>query len=1439
MFSPTAFPNGAILYDFITHVPPPSHVALSPFDLYREPLAVIALADGREMGDAVFSKRHSMNGPGPTMVEKNIRALYQELEELRDNFPKVLVHRILIFDCVPGDVPIPEGMTALPPADEYAGTALKAEVCDISSILLAEMMTLAKSFEAMTAIESPGLARQKDGPDGTSEFSRRTSPFPMAKHLQRSNSMAAFEDRNLNRSSMPTIPNRPRMNSSNSTPARPSTPVHGSGSSHPLGHDGPASVPGTVTSSPTHKATKPDAAEEHHERSLRDRVFVQGFGPGGANERLRLKKKGRLAVVIGSMYLQAGRWGDSLKELSDGAAAARSLNDHIWHAKALELILVNLLLLGWSGLEFQVPTVCLQNNDKTSLMTFTGLGSEVADPRQPKHIGHLQSLLTELLEKIISSYSRLSAENLPPLPLSERIIGFSKIQAALHICDGKLSRQCFDMIVMGKRADRDLTTTPRLLVNPTRQSILAFLFRAFPSVQTELLTTVDRVSILSGIASVLGPLGYHRKKAMVIRELVSVLIGGLVEARTRGAAEAGVHPAAGLISLIPGDPRSNGAMALDLSEGDVEQGIEAFLELLCKSYGIVGFDHARPRRQSLIHGFDDSDEAVIARIRSQLATRFFGFTSIKLNILRACINFSEALPDFNGVLKFSSDLMRTAGSGVAPGPRHEDAAPLIHRDEQIRLATNISRTSGLVQRIGMTHLTAEFWDEFLVREVRLEPLPSTRIPVPHARHFLPGATAARTSQDVNPFIYNPFLKEADDTAAAHLVADELARFKVTLQNTYDIELDIESIRLETEGVEFEALKESAVVGPYRTQVLRLQGRPKEEGFITITGAIIKIRGCRERRFAIFPKPFSPHREEKIKVRGVASMLGAGRTENFAQFSLEPYSLDLNVTRPQPLLTVKSTTLPQSSVMILEGERQTFSVTLQNQSPTPVDFMLFSFKDSTQEPLQAALSSRDATPVELYEYELILMKKQALRLPQNDQGRSIAAHGEATFEFEILGKPGLTQATIQVDYTHLGVPRDEVTEQFYTRQLSVEMTVTVNASVELIRIDTMPMRGLMPQPLRDRLGGPDAAVPDEHCLLSLDLRNAWPSQVTVQLESRDGISVEEDILPGKTSRVIIPIKRIYLEDPHASIPSLNPRSRQFVLSTSKVSPDMERAHREAFWYREKILESLRTTWRTTSVPKKSGAIELRNMRLTTRMIDIIKIPEVEIDVFMESPPNNNDNNDDDDDNNNNNNNNDGSQEPRRTAYVDEFMQIRVHITNRTKKAILPLVRLVPSLCHRTINIALDHTRKFAWNGTLQQLLPELAGNSAMDFTIGVTALCRGKFEITASVEEVRLRGAENDEQGGDGKRWTDRGAEEEEEEDSKVNDDGGGRGGETGGEKEMEEEENEKAKQEEEEEDLGHPRPEDIQKMMDAALGVKERRMWHSRQPCILTVKDRE
>ncbi|KAI0550834.1 hypercellular protein A [Xylaria curta] len=1386
MFSPLAFPDGAIFYDLITYVPPPSHLALSPFDLFREPLAVIAVADGQELQNAAFSKRQSANGYAPTMAERNIRTLYQELEDLRDAYPKVLTHHVLIFDYnSPSEtsIPLPEGIKTIPPLEHSKRTTMKTVMCDISSLLLAEMNTLAKSFEAMTSIDSPGQAPSRPGLQSTGSWTsedanpvaRRNSQFAVST-VTRSASASGTADKGQARMSMPPFKSVPFDSNSSTPSARPSTPVR-SGLSHPPTTFDDISANGTNlgTLSPEQKSGL--RADEETARSRnQDKVAVQGFGPGGLNEKWRNKGKGRATIVVASLYLQAGRWTDALKELIEGATVAKSINDHLWHGKALELIFISLLMLAWAGHEFQVPIVCLPPNEKASSGLFKALEAEGADPSQPKYLRNLEVVLPDLLERIIGLYSRISGEQLPPFPLSETIIRFSNTLTALHLCDGRLGKESLDVMILSKYPSKVLDTSPRLTITPSRGHINNFLFKAFPSSAPELLTTADRSIILSGIAAILGILGYHRKKALVLRELISVLIGGLVEARTRGAAEVGIHPAAGLVALNAINGHGKGADALDLNEGDIEHGIDAFLGLLCKTYGVVGFEDARsgPGASS-----STSDEDVISRINSQSATRQFGFPNVKLNIARACINVSEALPDFHGVLRFSSDLLRTAGSGVAPGPRRENAAPIISRDEQIRLVTNISKTSSLSQRMGLGHLSAEYWDEFLIRGITLDPLPVTRPPIAHSKNVLPGVTTARTSQDVNPFIYNPFLRITDkSTVTQTLVADEAATFRITIQNPFEIDLEIESIKLYTEGADFDSSEISTIIGPYRTQILKIQGTPRSAGSLKITGAIVRVLGCRERRFPIFSSPWTPDRELKIKGIGLGA-LKQKKALSSPGPPIKPDSIDLAVIKAQPILLVKSTSLPQSSIMLLEGERRTFSVTLHNISTTPADLLLFSFQDSTQGPLQTALASRDASPAELHEYEWILAKKQALRHRKiDDSKRYIAPGSTATFEFEILGKPGLTSGTIQVDYAHLGIPQSEIESQFFTRQVCLDLTVTVNASVELSRVDILPIHTNVPQQLWDRIrtGERDESTASgDYCLLLLDLRNAWPSDLQVHIKAGRDIGIEEHILPGNTNRVVVPVPRIYIEDPHASIPALNPsRQRQFVVSSSKITPEIERGNREAFWYREKMLENISGTWKTLSGPAREGTIQLRGVRLTPRMIEAIKIDEVGIDISVEEPQ---------------------PEGRANTIFVDEFVQIRVQVTNRTDKPIYPTVRIQPSLRNRPVNVALDFTRKFAWNGTLQQTLPLLGAKSSAELRVGATALCRGEFDIHASVEETQL--------------W--KGADEKEET---------------------------RTQDEEGQEAIRRRERADTQTMLDAVLGAKERRIWHSRRPCVVAVRDR-
>jgi hypothetical protein len=375
-------------------------------------------------------------------------------------------------------------------------------------------------------------------------------------------------------------------------------------------------------------------------------------------------------------------------------------------------------------------------------------------------------------------------------------------------------------------------------------------------------------------------------------------------------------------------------------------------------------------------------------------------------------------------------------------------------------------------------------------------------------------------------------------------------------------------------------------------------------------------------------------------------------------------------------------------------------------------------------------------------------------------------GTATFEVEVLGRPGLTSALVQIDYASIGVPMAEVQDKFHTRQVSLPLTITVNASVELAKMDVLPLTGNIPRSLWSKIDSKRADdepfAPEDYCLLVLDLRNAWPNHLHVHLDITNGDTIDEEILPGNTSRIVFPIRRVFLEDPYASIPALDPsRQRQFVVSTGRISADSERTARESFWYREEILGMLHGTWATKTGPHRNGEIELRGIKLSQRMIEAIKIDDIGIDLWIDGSD---------------------SAAAKYELLTDIFSELRVRIHNRSSEAVYPLLRLQPSIRNHLHSASLDLTKKLVWNGVLQQTLPPLRAKESIEIGVGVTALARGEFEIGASVEEAFLH-------------------------DPPIRESGEGR-----------------------------PRA-NTKSMMDAVLGTRERRIWHAREPCLVTVMD--
>ncbi len=293
---------------------------------------ILAIADGAEISRLSFGKRQS--GGGRSVEERNIRHLYQELEELRDSYTKVLVHQLLIFDYLPpkGEpIPMPEGIFAIPPVKDSKRTTMKTVMCDVSSMLLAEMNTLAKSFEAKSFVDSPGQPSAVSQTNGSSwggeesgSLSDETRSIPSPQRAPAP--LRALGDRSQHRLSMPVPSSGAPLGSSSSDPSSTVHPREERAVKPPptTFEDIAASANSDPPTPERNTPSRPGTAEGFRTQS-QDRVSVQGFGPGGLNDRWRNKGKGRVTIVMASLYLQAGRWTDGLKELIEGATVAKSI----------------------------------------------------------------------------------------------------------------------------------------------------------------------------------------------------------------------------------------------------------------------------------------------------------------------------------------------------------------------------------------------------------------------------------------------------------------------------------------------------------------------------------------------------------------------------------------------------------------------------------------------------------------------------------------------------------------------------------------------------------------------------------------------------------------------------------------------------------------------------------------------------------------------------------------------------------------------------------------------------------------------------------------------------------------------------------------------------------------------------------------------------------
>ncbi|THZ63292.1 hypercellular protein-like protein HypA [Aureobasidium pullulans] len=1311
IFSPLAFPNGSLLYNFSTSMAPPSHTQLAPFDLFREPMMVLGIADALEYESSPKDE------------------LKEVADKLAEQFPKILVSQLLVMDCTAEQQESwsLDSAICVPPSQATKTTTMNTIMCDISAKLLSEMGTYATAVQALPSVQSPGAAAR---------------PSDSRPHLDRSLSLAS----------------RPE------SPADPSAVLSPS-DTHPS--RGP---PTNFDEMGAH--TRSDSGK----MANRDRMSVQAFGSTSAQEKAKNKGKARVGIVVGNLYMLAGRWNDAWRELVENTNKARTATDYLWYAKGLESIVVCMLLLIWSGFDFPIPAICNSGPDRSSSLISSAITRDGVPPigqQEPAAAKQAASrasrLLPDLVPMIISIYERtntLAGEPMSPVAYSETVLRMSKLLAFLQNAGGEL-----DSNVLQKIA----STSSRSLYQPkvnagfsggiSKHAVADMALRAYPPPSAGVILA-DTIAIQSGIVSILSMLGLERKKAVIVKEMITLLVPALVQARKVGAAEMGIHPAASLSAAFgPGIPSA--------ATNDEQVGLGNLLRDLHATYGARDRNHLDLTKGASDAGQENAVDvlinATIALTTQSAGTKSFGSINLKIDILRACIDFCEALPDLPGVVHFSALLLRVVGPQGTMTAHEQNRRVTLVTEEQLRLISNMSRTINAANKIGLPDVRALYWDDFLVRDVQwIDDTNNTKLRERHKSDLL---FDSGNKPGKSPFLYNPFVKETHKTEDKIVVVGEPAELVITLQNPYGFEVRIDRLSLVTDDPAIEVDEHPITLGPARLQDVVVTARAKDEGQIKILGCSVHVYGCKDQVFPIYQSPWKPDFPSKVKELGLSARDPAsatrarsskGRSSN--PVLPQPTTVSAVAIQAQPHVVLDKLNLSESALMVLEGQKKTFQITLRNTSAhIAVDFLHISFDDSLTSSIHTALAAKELTKPDMYGLELELSNNPTFSWIRSGGGQNmtIPPGEKATFEITVLGKPGLAAAKVMFDYAHLGKPFAEVEGRAFTRQVAVPIDITVNASIQLHRIDfsnfpadyAWTNRGLQEQGQRpktprspshpvekgsdrfrtllDRVGLESSN--EEHCLLLLDLRNSWPNPLTVSVQVRSSsadeswnraYTVHEVVHPGHIARLVLLLPRLHIANPYAPIPILSQQNqRQFVVSADgPVSADLERATREQFWFREEVLKYLRGTWEEKG-SDRCGNIDLRGLRMSPKMIDTIRLQD--IDIRMTIVPTESEE----------------VQQTGRSKFVvtaESLLTLQTTIHNRSNGTIQALLRLQPTLADQSNSeTSLDISRRLLISGTLQQCTPILSPNSSVTLELGICPLVSGEFDISALVEEVTL------------------------------------------------------------------------------------------------------
>ena len=554
------------------------------------------------------------------------------------------------------------------------------------------------------------------------------------------------------------------------------------------------------------------------------------------------------------------------------------------------------------------------------------------------------------------------------------------------------------------------------------------------------------------------------------------------------------------------------------------------------------------------------------------------------------------------------------------------------------------------------------------------------------------------------------------------------------------------------------------IPPKSTQQVIVPFRPLAIGDLNVKGFQIAILASRPQFFRIIDREIfvAPDRVKRWHLDSPRK--GMGHTvdkliENLEQSHIDSRvsarTLNLIVIPSQPVLSLSSLLIINNSALILEGERMQFSVTLQNQSNTKINYLSFSFWDSTIDSLSSRLQPINTrgyflSATDVYELEWLLLKCKPFQIINKEEilknCKVINPGDDIKIDYEVTGKRGMNDLKIILEYSNK-VSNDSLKN--LVKHVEVPVTFAVAPSLEVAGFDVLPLftssiEGFCSDSLANSsypnlrgirewiLEKKDSINFSEYCLMVLDLRNSWKEPLNVNLNvsfpRSDDFTVNSEIPSWRTMRFFLPKKRVSSNDLDwkKQIPSL--RQKQYV-KDYLMSDEENLIMRKLHWLRLHVLDVVTGTWSTTSSSRKprSGDVELRSIRLSTRVANMLTVSDISLQhmVLKENEP-------------------DiplVSSEAHVPIAVEEFYTLKTIIVNNSLQEVVGILRHLPMPLTSVLSASSNEGfpmstmmnqisigRRILLNGMFQHHIAEsIKPGESREICISFTILEKGEYE----------------------------------------------------------------------------------------------------------------